>query len=208
MIKQKRCLIIICIIVSLFNFKSYSQTEKSNDKSWLSFKNAAHRIGFCIYHIHQEICKEHSQIKNELEKISEPESDVYYFKLHHLWAKKRLADWAESKASKSEDYFILFDIDQNSFKQLLDSTKTSNSYKMFSIFDLKDKFEFKMRWGTFYISSNRANSILTNTLWREFMSNRLGRLDSEIKISLSGTNTLNDYHNFKDAFIKFLKKTN
>jgi len=82
---------------------------------------------------------------------------------------------------------------------------------MFSIFDLKNKFEFKKLRETdfslsFYISSNRENSVLSNTMWREYISSRFGRLDSEIKISLNGTNALNDYHNFKEAFMKFMTK--
>lgn len=206
MIKQKNHLLLICIIVSIFNFKSHSQSKKSNDNYWQSFIEAAHGIGFCAYHKQQETCNEHSQIKYELEKINDPESDTYYFQLDSIWAKKRLDKLAESKSSKSEDYLILFDIDQGSIKQLYDAPKTSNSYKMFSIFDLKDTLEFKIIRGTFYISSNKTNSILSNTLWREFMSNRLGRLDSKIEISLSGTNILNDYNKFKHAFIRFKEK--
>ena len=208
---QKKHLIIFIMIVSFFNLKSYSQTKKPNDESWISLKNAAHSIGFCVYHVQQEPCNKHSQIKSEFEKVSEPESDVYYFLLNPEWAKNRLTDWAESKAPIPEDYFMLFDIDQNSFKQLYDSTKTSNSYKMFSVFDLRDKFKFKTSRETdssltFYLTSNSVNSVLINTLWREYMSNRTGRLDYKIKISLSGINALNDYNNFKEAFIKFIEK--
>jgi len=199
------------MIVSVFNLKSYAQTENSNTESWFSLKDAAHRIGFCVYQVGREVCEEHSQIKHELEKINGLESEVYYFLLNPHWAKNRLSNWAKSQSSKSEDYFILFDIDQNSYEKLYGSTKTSNSHKMFSIFDLKNKFEFKKLRETdfslsFYISSNRENSVLSNTMWREYISSRFGRLDSEIKISLNGTNALNDYHNFKEAFMKFMTK--
>ena len=78
---------------------------------------------------------------------------------------------------------------------------------MFSVFNLNDEYQFKVRKSsktelTFYISSHVEESILSNTLWREFLSNRLGRLDTEIKISLNGSHALNDYQNFKEAFLK------
>lgn len=211
MIKQKGYSIIIFLIISFFTLKTYSQIKKSNNESWITFKNSAHKIGFCVYHVQQEVCKEHSQIKYELQKISNSESEVHYFELNSKWAKDRLTSLAENTASKSEYYLILFDIDQGSFKKLYDSTKTSNSHRKFSVFNLKDKFEFKMRRETssrvdFYILSNRASSILSNTMWREFFSNRLGRLDSKIEISVSGSNALKDYYNFKDSFMNFVKK--
>ena len=211
MITLKNPIIVICIIFSFFYSKSYSQSEKLNDEIWNSFKESAHRIGFCIYHAQREACNKHSEIKHELEKVSEPESEIYYFQIKPLWANNRLSDWAKTKKSNSDNYFILFDIDQKSIKKLYDSTKTSNSYMMFSVFDLTYKYQFKVRQKTdsdvtFYISSNAEKSILTNTMWREFISNRLGRLDTEIKISLNGINALGDYHNFKEAFIKFIEK--
>lgn len=213
MINQKNYLIVICLLISLFSLKAYSQIKKSNNELWIDFKNSAHKIGFCIYHVKQEVCKEHLLIKNELKKVSKPESDsdIYYFLLNPKWAKKRLIDYSENNDSKPEDFLILFDIDQNSFKKLYDSTKTSNSYKMFSILNLNDKFEFKTHRETnsniiFYISSSRTNSILSNTMWREFMSNRLGRLDSKIEISITGVNALNDYRYFKNSFLTFIEK--
>ena len=43
-------------------------------------------------------------------------------------------------------------------------------------------------------------------MWREFFSNRLGRLDTEINISLSGKHGMRDYLHFKKGFVKFIKK--
>lgn len=207
----KHPILIICILFSFFNSESYAQSVLLNDKTWNSFKESAHAIGFCVYHKQQEVCNKHSGIKQELEKISEPDSDIYYFTIKPSWANKRINDWAKTKESNADNYFILFDIDQKSHKQLYDSTKTSNSYTMFSVFNLKHKYQFKVRKKTdsdviFYISSNSKNAILSNTMWREFMSNRLGRLDTEIEISLHGTNAVTDYHNFKEAFLKFIEK--
>ena len=164
-----------------------------------------------MYQVQREICNKHSETKHQLEKVSEPESDIYYFEMKSLWANKRLHNLAKTKKSNSIDYLMLFDIDQKSSKKLQDSIKTSNSYVMFSVFDLKYKYQFKVRQKTasnvtFYISSNTKQTILTNTMWREFFSHRPGRIDTEIKISLSGKNALVDYANFKEAFMKFTEE--
>lgn len=203
--------VLICMCVSFFHSPSHAQSNKSTDTNWNSFKAAAHKIGLCIYHTDWEVCREHSAIKSELVKISDPESDVYYFPINSSWANSRLNAWAETNTSHPSNYLILFDIDQHSSKKLSDSTQTSNSYGMFSILDLKQVYQFKERQQsetqlTFYISTIRENSILTNTMWREFMTHRLGRLDDKINISLSGINALYDYQHFKAAFIRFIEK--
>ncbi len=211
MIKLKIHSIFIYLIISFFTIEGYSQIEKTKSETWIAFKNSAHNIGFCVYHIQQEACEDHSEVKDELLKISDPESEVYYYQLDSKWAKNRLISLAKNNASKPENYFILFDVDQGSFAKLYDSTKTSNSYKMFSVFDLRDNFEIKTHRKSnssiiFKIVSDRASSILTNTMWREFFSHRLGRLSSEIEISLIGSTSLKDYHSFKDKFMNFVKK--
>jgi hypothetical protein len=211
MIPQKKYFIVVCIIASFFFSESYAQSKKSTDEKWNLLQDSAHKIGFCIYQVNRGFCNKHSDIKHQLEKISEPESDIYYFEMKSSWANKRLHELAKTKKSNSADYLMLFDIDQKSTKKLQDSTKTSNSYVKFSVFDLKYKYQFKDRQKTvsnvaFYISSNTKQTILTNTMWREFFSNRLGRFDTEIKISLNGKNALADYSNFKEAFMKFTEK--
>lgn len=211
MIKLKRYSIIISFIVSFSTIKGYSQIEKTNSKTWVAFKNSAHKLGFCVYHIQQEACEDHSEVKDKLQNNSNPESEVYYYQLDSKWAKERLISLAKNNASKLENYFILFDVDQGYFAKLYDSTKTSNSYKMFSVFDLRDNFEFKTHRKSnssiiFKIVSSRANSILTNTMWREFFSYRLSRLHSEIEVTLIGPTSINDYHSFKDKFTNFVKK--
>ena len=82
---------------------------------------------------------------------------------------------------------------------------------MFSVFDLRDNFEIKTHRKSnssiiFKIVSDRASSILTNTMWREFFSHRLGCLSSEIEISLIGSTSLKDYQSFKDKFMNFVEK--
>lgn len=205
----KRTSIITCFLVCVFCLKTHSQSKKINSETWNSFKESAHRIGFCIYQMQQEFCNKHAKTKQELEKISLPESldEVYYFLINPNWANNRLSNLAKNNQS---NYLILFDIDQKSFKKLYDSTKTSNSYNMLSIIDLKQEYQFKTYRETdslitFYISSNKKNSILTNTMWREFMSNRLGRLETEIEITLNGINARKDYYNFKKYFLKYIK---
>lgn len=208
MISLKKFFILILVIITVCFSTSYAQSKNIDIEKWNSFKESAHKIGFCIFHVKMEFCNEHSDIKNKLEKVSEPDDDIYYFYLKQLWATNRLNNLAKTKKSNSENSFILFDIDQKSFKKLYDSTKTSNSYNMFSILDLTNTYQFRVREKTdttvtFFISSNVKNSIITNTMWREFFSNRGGRFDSKIKIPLNGSNAFRDYQNFKEAFIKF-----
>ena len=211
MITLRKTTIAIYMFLSCLSFSSYSQSEKINLETWNSFKESAHKIGFCVYHVQMKACNKHSKIKKALEKISEPESDINYFEMKPLWAKNRLTELAKRNKSNSNNYFILFDIDQKSFKKLYNSKKTSNSYLKFSIFDLKNKYQFTDRQESkaairFYITSNSKGSIVTNTMWREFFSNRLGRLDTEINISLSGKHGMRDYLNFKEGFVKLIKK--
>ena len=203
MITLKKTHLFFIIIISFFIQESYSQTKESTIEKWNKFKEAAHKIGFCIYHVEMKECSKHSNTKHELEKISEPEDDIYYFQLKPLWAAKKIKDWAKSR--NSNDFFIIFDIDQKSFKKLYDASKTSNSYNRFSILDLKNKYDFKLRQAsnsnlTFYISSNKKEAMLTNTMWREFFSHRAGRRESEIKITIEGKNALVEYKNFNKAF--------
>lgn len=209
MIKLKRYFFFICLIVFFYGTKGYSQIVKINSEAWIAFKNSAHNIGFCVYHIQQEACDDHLQIKDELQKNSDSDSENHYYTLNPEWAKNRLISLAKNNASKPERYFILFDIDQSSFNKLYDSTKTSNSYKMFSVFDIKNKFQIKTHRKTnasviFKIVSSRANSILTNTMWREFFSHRIGRLNSQIEVTLIGPTSINDFNSFKDKFYEFL----
>lgn len=211
MIKPNNIIPLIYLIAVFFCSASLAQTTSSERESWDSFKEAAHEIGFCIYHFQQNACNEHFDVKQQLEKISDPNSDVYYFRLEASWANERLSGWAETNESSPDNYFILFDIDQRSIRQLYDSTKTSNSYMMFSIIDLRDQFRIEnySRSGsgtTFKISANRPEAFMSNAMWREFMSNRLGRLENTISISLTGPNALEDYSEFKEAFLKFVNK--
>ena len=137
MITLKKTIIPLCILLTCLSFSSYSQSKKINLETWNSFKESAHKIGFCVYHVQMKACNQHSKIKLVLEKISEPESDINYFEMKDSWANKRLIELAKTQKSNSADYFILFDIDQKSFKKLYHSKKTSNSYLKFSIFDIK-----------------------------------------------------------------------
>ena len=84
MIKLKSYSIIIYLVISFFTIEGYSQIDTTNSKVWISFKNSAHKIGFCVYHIQQEACEDHSEVKDELLKISDPESEVYYLSLIHI----------------------------------------------------------------------------------------------------------------------------
>lgn len=207
MIKMNCIATTVYFVSSLFCSLSVAQLSPSNDEAWNAFRNSAHQIGFCVYHIQKEACEAHLEVKRELEIASDPESDVYYFLLEPSWAKKRLVAWAESKDSSPENYFILFDIDQGSARQLHDSVKTSNSYMMFSMFDMRDEFMFQNSSRSnnglnFKIRSKRAQSIVSNTMWREFMSNRSGRLENEIRISLKGPHAAEHLEVFKEAFQK------
>ncbi|MFT6321580.1 MAG: hypothetical protein ACJAT4_002510 [Granulosicoccus sp.] len=62
------------------------------NSNWNNFKNAAHQIGFCIYHSNQKICADH---KNELakrEKTPPADLDIYYFEMKKEWAQNRLQE--------------------------------------------------------------------------------------------------------------------
>lgn len=206
---KKTLVIILCIIVGIFYGNSYAQITTSDSVTWDSFKSSAHQIGFCLYHIEQDVCTEHNQIEKELIKIHADTLDTYYFTLNENWAKERLTELASRNNTNSEDYLILFDIDQGAFRELYDSTTMSNTYRMFSILDINNNYTFTVRNRIskvlLIIQSDKENSIVSNGMWREFMSNRPGRLDKDISITINGKDAINSGNDFKTAFLSFLE---
>jgi hypothetical protein len=205
----KNIFLVMCFVVCSKHI--HGQSNEINRDAWEKLRTSAQKIGFCVYHIQQEIGTEQNDLTSKIEKLKTEENDIEYFKLDSVWANQRIRNWAKKQSSKPNENIILFDIDQGYLKQLDDTVRTSNSFKMFSILNLKHQYSFKIRQrseleSVLYITPNKRQSILSNVLWREFMSNRLGRFDSEIVIKVNGKNAHNDLIAFQDAFRFFLEK--
>lgn len=209
---MKYNLLILCFL--LFSNLSFSQNEEStkqDSSSWIVLKNAAHEIGFCIFHPSQNHCTDHLGELAKREKASPDDIEVHYFEMKKEWAQNRLDKWAERQNQPVEDFLILFDISQKHSLDRSEPEKITNSYRGFVLMDLTNTIDFTFHKknkseSIMMIKSDEKNALMENFLWREFMTGRLGRFNSEINFKLFGGNRKTGFENFKDAFSTFQKK--
>ncbi|WP_130287504.1 hypothetical protein [Aquimarina brevivitae] len=207
-IKQLKQLVTYSIVL-LCCLPAYTQSLQKNEEKWQNLQAAAHRIGFCVYQVKETVCTAHQQkSKSKTAAYTETE-EVYYFEFDCTWANKRITNWADTNTTSAEQYLMLFDTDQKNTKTAPNTTTTSNSYGMFSILDCTLTYDYKTRVTASIginatVIARKKNSILSNTLWREFMSGREGRLETTISIPLYGNNAAQDFEAFKEAFINYL----
>lgn len=199
-------LILSCVKIS------FCQTTSPDSLAWLNLNNAAHQIGFCIYHPSKSHCKNHSNELAKREKTAPVDLDVYYFEIKKEWAQDRLNDWSERQAQPAENFLILFDIAQNKPSEKSE-TETFNLFRGFVLIDLTDTIDFTfqkkdLNQSMMSIESDEKNALMENTLWREFMTGRLGRFSPKIEFELMGKNVETDFEKFKDTFLFFQKKIN
>ncbi|WP_452596658.1 hypothetical protein [Pontimicrobium sp. MEBiC01747] len=186
------------LILSLILFSSLSYAQNNN---WAKLKKSAHAIGFCIYNINEAYCNEHKAILNKHE--GEEDEEVHYFLMKEKWAKKRITDWAQQQKSHAKTHILLFDINQGfKYKNKLNNKKTNNR---FYIIDLKDQLILKIGYKKYNITiSNNKPNILENSLWREFMSGRLGLLKKRIEFNAFSKSKPNRHlKKFKKHFISY-----
>lgn len=179
---------------------------QQDSTSWDSLKNAAHQIGFCIYHSSHNHCTDHSDEFAKREKETPDDMDTYYFEMKKEWAENRLDEWSKRQEQPVENFLILFDVAQD-FSLEKTKPETYNSFKGFILIDLTDSIEFVFfNKNKIIIKSDEKNALMENTLWREFMTGRLGRFSPSIDFDLIGKNAEADFENFKKAFLFFQKK--
>ncbi len=204
----------LIIFFSLFlsNF-SFCQNEKlaTQDSSFILLKNAAHDIGFCIYHSSQNHCTDHSDEFAKRDKNTPEDEETFYFEMKKGWAQNRLDEWGKQQEQSVEDFLILFDVAQRHSLDTLEAGQTTNSYRGFVLIDLTDTIDFtfnKKNKGEsiMTIKSDGKNALMENFLWREFMSGRLGRFNPKIELMLIGENAKTNFEKFKEAFLVFQKK--
>ncbi len=205
---MKYLIFIFCSL--LFSNHSFGQNKKttSQDSSWIAFKNTAHQIGFCIYHSSKNHCTDHSDEFFKREKETPEDFDTYYFEMKKEWAKNRLDEWEKRQIQPAEDFLILYDVAQN-FSLEKTKTETYNLFQGFILIDLTDSIEFVFSNNNnpeMIIKSKGKNALMENTLWREYMSGRLGRFSKKIDFKLIGKNAEADFEKFKEAFLLFQKK--
>jgi hypothetical protein len=168
------------LLFSLFLFSSLCYAQNNN---WDKLKKSAHSIGFCIYNINEPHCNKHEATLKKYEENAKEDEDVYYFLLKEDWAKKRLTEWAEQQQGNLKTHILLFDINQGfKYRNELNSPKANSR---FYILDLKDELTLKIGYKRYSltISHNNEPNILENSLWREFMSGRLGLLKKKIEFN-------------------------
>ncbi|MEM6964667.1 MAG: hypothetical protein AAF573_07880 [Bacteroidota bacterium] len=178
--------------------------------SWEKLKSSAHQIGFCVYHINMPRCTEHDGEYERLRAITPEYEEVDYFEMKATWAKQRIKTWAERQKMPSDQYLILFDINQGNRWEEKKSNGIINRYGGFSIFNLKNEISFQSKQKsekelTCSIHSDVKDSILENFHWREFMTHRLGRLGNKIEFELEGENVKILFEIFEKEFLAFQK---
>jgi hypothetical protein len=206
----------ILFIFLLFSNLSFSQNEDStiqDSSSWIVLKNAAHKIGFCIYHPSKNYCSDHSNEFAERDKNTPEDEETYYFEMKKEWAQNRLDKWAERHEQPVENLLILFDVSQKHSLNKSEPEKTINSDRGFVWIDLTDTIDFtfhKKNKGEsmMMIKSDGKNALMENFLWREFMTGRLGRFNPKIDFKLIGENRKTGFEKFKEAFFIFQKENN
>ncbi len=206
----------ILFIFLLFSNLSFSQNEDStiqDSSSWIVLKNAAHKIGFCIYHPSKNHCTDHSNKFAERDKNTPEDEETYYFEMKKEWAQNRLDKWAERHEQPVENFLILFDVSQKHSLNKSEPEKTINSYRGFVLIDLTDTIDFTFHQknkgeSMMMIKSDGKNALMENFLWREFMTRRLGRFNPKIDFKLIGENRKTDFEKFKEAFFIFQKEKN
>ncbi|MFK8006540.1 MAG: hypothetical protein AB8H03_09220 [Saprospiraceae bacterium] len=200
---------IVFVIFSFLANLTFGQTRNNINSDWNGLKNAAHQIGFCIYHPSKKHCKDHSNELTKREKSAPEDLDIYYFEMKKEWAQNRLNKWSEQQAQPTENFLILFDIAQNKPSEKL-ATETFNLFRGFVLIDLTDSIQFifsKKEKNKMTIKSDGKNALMENTLWREFMTGRLGRFSNNIEFDLIGKNAESDFEDFRKAFLFFQKNT-
>lgn len=192
--------------------KGVTQSNEPADSTWRNLSKATNRIGLCVYHVNKPLDTAHEKIARKVKELSNKEGENHYFKLDTSWANSRLRDWAETNNKNPEQYFMIFGIDQRYLSQLFDSTGSSNNYSKFSILDVEGTYSINTRLKpdsscVFYLKSDKENSILSNRLWREFMSGRPGRLQTEITIEFNGKDVIKDLSVFINSFEMYQKSS-
>jgi|GEM_PF-1164316 hypothetical protein len=201
---------IVIILFYFFSNITFGQTEDKINSNWNNFKNAAHQIGFCIYHSSKNHCTDHSDELAEREKKETEDFDGYYFEMKKEWAQNRLQEWEKRQEQPAENFLILFDVAQKkSFEK--SATETFNLFRGFILIDLTDTIDFTfqkkdLNLSMMTIESDGKNALMENILWREFMTGRLGRFSPIINFKLIGKNVESDFEKFKEAFFKFQKE--
>ncbi len=201
----------IILLSFIFSNFSFCQNEKlvAQDSSFTLLKNAAHDIGFCIYHSSKNHCTDHEGEYAKRAENTPEDEETFYFEIKKAWAQNRLDKWAELQEQPVEDYMILFDVGQKSALEKQEE-ETINSYRGFVIINLTDTIDFSFRKKnigelSMTIKSKNEFALMENFLWREFMSGRLGRFNPNIEFELIGKNAKSGFQNFKEKFHQFQK---
>jgi len=150
---------------------------------------------------------EHEGELKRREQASNPEyEEVYYFTITEEWAKTRIENSTVLDEIAKGDFLVLMDIRQDTFLTKVDTTlKVYPSYNKLMILNLENDFSFSYkRFGSAMVNakikSSAQESIIENTLWREFMSARLGLLLTEVTFPIGQLDKIEAFHLFEKAF--------
>ncbi|MFD0864075.1 hypothetical protein ACFQ1M_17810 [Sungkyunkwania multivorans] len=199
---------LLCYILCAASFAiGFSQEDL---KEWTGLKDAAHDIGFCVFHLDMPFCDAHIEELERRQEEAGEDTDVYYFLMKEKWASKRIIDWAQRFEHDGKDGLLLFDIRQNrSPKNSKHYEKSSNNFMLFS---LKDSIQFaparRLSEDKVIVTvlAEKDATILENVLWREFMSGRLGLLSKKILLPIATDEEAHvKYAAFVDALRTFKK---
>lgn len=199
-------LIFILSFLSVLNFHSKSYEKKSDQ--WEQLKDAAHKIGLCIYNTEETFCSEHKDEFSKREQaVNLEEEEVYYFEMKENWAKERVAGRVDFEKHAQENFLIFYDIQQGPFV-FKDNSKAEISTRNFIMINLQDDFSFSQTTRTdgslaCVIESDKENKILENVHWREFMTHRSGRLSTKVSFAILNPKAKPNFDSFTKAFSSY-----
>ena len=181
--------------------------EKANPH-WVSALENAHGIGFCMYNANEALCSDHLGAK--VEALENPETENEYFAFDASWAKKRVAAWAKKQQDSVANFVMLYDIHQTSSGATPKEKATVSSLNSFMILNANASLAFTKEKSVasnfqFQFQHRTPHPILVNTLWREFMTGRSGKLVQEQTITLKGATCFSDFKTFKASFSSWLR---
>lgn len=195
----------------LLVFMICNTLQAQNNAVWNELKASVHKIGFCIYNVNEAFCKEHKEARAKYEMESSEDEDVNYFAMKEEWAKKRVKGWAKKQMLDENALLLLFDIDQGyKYKFKKNRVKPNNKY---FILNLKDDLSFKIKRLSkkqalkCAISHRSKPNMLENTLWREFMTGRLGLIKNNVEFNvLARSKMRKKIKAFKECFYAYREK--
>ncbi|MEH6538211.1 MAG: hypothetical protein V7719_17575 [Psychroserpens sp.] len=182
-----------------------------NNSHWEKLIESAHNVGFCLYNTEEVFCNIHQAKYDDLQKNrTDEEEELHYFVMKEDWAEYRVTDWAQRQSLSKASLVLFFNVNQG-FESDFGGIATRPSG--FFVVSLGDTLNFKIKRSykkqalSCSIFHKSKPNMLSNILWREFMSGRLGLIENKVEFLVyNNDNIKKKYKIFKKRFFKYQKR--